>query len=726
MENTKTKKHSMRKMLICMSLILIACIGITFGITLAYFGDVKTGSASITLGASIYFDETNGVAVSASGSTAVVPSQSIDVSTNLKIIAGNGTVTKGVLKVMPDFQAGDTGATCTFTAGSTYDVSIGGTKSTDAVMVVYQNELFLVKKSDTTKLYEITPSTSGLQVSFSVPVTVPETVANEASGKTCTIKMTAVVLQSTIYTSATATVPLTITDFLPYFTQTVADTMPTENLAATASSDGKSAVLTGAGTTFSGGRLVVPSTLTVDGKELPVTEIGNSAFKGNTTITEVVLPKSVKTISKFSFMQCSNLQHINLDNVTSIDGETFLFCSSLEYVNMPLVESIGQFTFYECSSLAYVNLPNVKSVGKSAFWGCKPLKNIELPLVTNLTRSAFNECISLEYVDLPLLEKVEEFVFSGCTSLKKINMPNVKYVEYSATQYCASLEVDLHEGLLWIGDCNFTHAANNTQTSITIPSTIKQLGGREYKGDNNTNAIVGSHIFYNSSPSTLKEYKVASGNTNFVVHEGALYTKDYKYLVAYPPAKSSVSYTMPEGCVDMFELAFSRPYNLINLTIPNSFEVVSSKNVHENFINNYNPYKSNGLNTGLYEFASVQNFLVKSDNTKYQSIDGVLYNKSGTELIAKAPAKYDKATWTIADSCTTITSIPFMHGSIHGEYATVGGVQVGGMPSKIVIGKNLTNIDDEVIFDINNESWTIEVDSANTVYTVTNGKLAKK
>lgn len=198
--------------IVSFAIILVACIGATIGITLAYFGDVKDASANITLGASIAFDGTGGIAVAA-GSTTAVPSQTVDVTTTLKIVKGaTGAVTKGVLQVTPAFSAGSTGATCTFTNGTKFNV----TGVSNAVMIAQDNKLYLVNSSTTTNLVEIDPS-STVTISFTVPVAIPSTIGNSAGGQSCSLSMTAKVLQSNIYTDGTTTVAKTVSGFASYF-----------------------------------------------------------------------------------------------------------------------------------------------------------------------------------------------------------------------------------------------------------------------------------------------------------------------------------------------------------------------------------------------------------------------------------------------------------------------------------------------------------------------------
>lgn len=223
---TASKKYLIT--IICFAVVLVACIGATIGITMAYFGDVKSNSASITLGTSIYFgtDSDNKEVTMTTGLTgAVVPSQTVDVTTSLRIRKGEGTyVTKGLLRLDTTFEDKDTsGMTCDFENGTTFEV----TGITGAKFVAYSKKLYLVKSSfnatsttssavfEAAELFEIEPD---VYLSCVIQIVVPSTVGNASSGKTCSLSITAKVLQSTVYASAGSTsVSKTIGGFNTYF-----------------------------------------------------------------------------------------------------------------------------------------------------------------------------------------------------------------------------------------------------------------------------------------------------------------------------------------------------------------------------------------------------------------------------------------------------------------------------------------------------------------------------
>ena len=65
------------------------------------------------------------------------------------------------------------------------------------------------------------------------------------------------------------------------------------------------------------------------------------------------IPKSVKSIGKYAFLNCHSLTSINIpDSVTSIGNNTFNGCDSLTCVNISdSVKSIGESAFYRCKNL---------------------------------------------------------------------------------------------------------------------------------------------------------------------------------------------------------------------------------------------------------------------------------------------------------------------------------------------------------------------------------------
>ncbi len=438
---------------------------------------------------------------------------------------------------------------------------------------------------------------------------------------------------------------------------------------------------------------------------LKVKSLGRYAFGGKAatapSITKVVFPEGFEKfegtlnttyneLSSPCFQQCQKLEEVILPSNFSgeILGFTFYNCTSLKSIDLRYATRINYGAFYRCSSLSKITgLENVVSTGASSFYQCTSLTTVSgLNSIETLANATFNGCTSLANIDLPsTLKYIEAFAFSKCTSLSNIDFPNsLKYIGDSAFQSCNLTSFTLPEGLLWIGDFAFNHCDKLQNETITIPSTLVQIGGREYVGANNENGILGSHVFYhtgiddggdtsgNNYTGYLKSFSVAAGSTHFVTDEyGALYTAGYKYLVAYPAGSDNTEFVMHEGCVDAFEMAFSRAYNLKSVTIANTFVIRDSNNIPDNFewktgeVGN----QSDGLNLATYVYCGIEEFKVKADNPNYVSHDGILYKKvAGTadsyELIAVPPKKAVGAELVIWEKCTQVNGVCWYYATI--------------------------------------------------------------
>ena len=90
-----------------------------------------------------------------------------------------------------------------------------------------------------------------------------------------------------------------------------------------------------------------------------VTKIEVGAFQRNGIVTEVILPKNIKTISKEAFLECTSLQKIEIPSgITEISESLFSGCKSLNDITLPnTIKEIKSNAFYKCSGLRKITLP---------------------------------------------------------------------------------------------------------------------------------------------------------------------------------------------------------------------------------------------------------------------------------------------------------------------------------------------------------------------------------
>ena len=107
-----------------------------------------------------------------------------------------------------------------------------------------------------------------------------------------------------------------------------------------------------------------------------VTKIEVGAFQRNGIVTEVILPKNIKTISKEAFLECTSLQKIEIPSgITEISESLFFGCKSLNDITLPnTIKEIKSNAFYKCSGLRKITLPeSVETLNFLAFGDCTML-----------------------------------------------------------------------------------------------------------------------------------------------------------------------------------------------------------------------------------------------------------------------------------------------------------------------------------------------------------------
>ncbi len=153
---------------------------------------------------------------------------------------------------------------------------------------------------------------------------------------------------------------------------------------------------------YSADNIVIPSTVTYNGKQYTVTSIGDNAFSSCYNLTKVTIPNSVKTIENSAFEKCWNLKTVTIPNsVKTIENSAFKGCTGLKTVTIGnSVTTIGISAFAGCTGLTEVTIPNsVTTIWSGAFAGCTGLTEVTIPnSVTTIWSGAFGHCDNLKKV----------------------------------------------------------------------------------------------------------------------------------------------------------------------------------------------------------------------------------------------------------------------------------------------------------------------------------------
>jgi len=306
------------------------------------------------------------------------------------------------------------------------------------------------------------------------------------------------------------------------------------------------------------GSVVIPSTITYNGKNYTVTTIGFQAFNECTGLTAVTIPNSITHIGSHTFYGCSGLKSVTIPNsVTSIEDCAFQSCSGLTTITIPeSVTNLGTNAFDNtawfnklANGLVYLGrfaykykgtMPdNTKitikegtwGIADGAFLGCNGLTSITIPnSVTSIGENAFRSCRGLTSVTIPnSVTNIGEDAFGQCKKLTSIafgdnvayigrlafddtawynNQPDgLVYAGPVAYKYKGTMpentNIAIQEGTLGIAASSFQSCS--TLISASIPNSVTSIGESAFSGCTdmtsitigNSVASIGNSAFYN-------------------------------------------------------------------------------------------------------------------------------------------------------------------------------------------------------------------------------------
>jgi len=177
---------------------------------------------------------------------------------------------------------------------------------------------------------------------------------------------------------------------------------------------------------YSGGAVTYPLMTSYPANELPAYSFRNYySSLSKTTLTSIVLPKTLRTIGRSAFAVCLNLYSIEIGNsITTIGENTFIGCYGLTKVNMgSSVTTIGPCAFQYCYALSDLTMgDHLTSVGNSAFDDCSSLTKVVIPnSLTTISSGMFSDCTKLSEITIPSsINYIDGGAFGYCTALKTI------------------------------------------------------------------------------------------------------------------------------------------------------------------------------------------------------------------------------------------------------------------------------------------------------------------
>lgn len=433
--------------------------------------------------------------------------------------------------------------------------------------------------------------------------------------------------------------------------------------------------------------------------KLPSVEASNTYQFGDTA-TGVLDDNGTLTIS--------GTGTITSDKIQNTDDKKYLKSNTKKIVINNGITGIESYTFRDYSNLTDITLPNTLiSIGAASFTNCKSLTNIPTPdSVTSIAKSAFSGTGFTQIPNFKNVKSIEEETYAHCHNLTNIIVPSsIETIGQNAFYFCQKL------------------------TSVEIKDNVKYIEYTAFSEVNDNTILAGK----------FSSISVSENNQYFSSQDGILFNKNKTELVKFPEGKTDEQYVIPSTVTKISGRAFEHCVNLKDVTIPDGITEIgyeafwkagltkvvipSMESLQSGYTfkecNNLESvvFKNGILFLSVYAFEDCENLTsvtipesvisigggffagcgklteinIDSNNQKYCSENGVIYNKNKTEIIAYPSLK---GAYTIPNYITSIGDSAFMKNYDLTSIKIHSGISIG-----------------DQVFEYCNELTNVEIDS---------------
>jgi BspA type Leucine rich repeat region (6 copies)/PKD domain len=286
-----------------------------------------------------------------------------------------------------------------------------------------------------------------------------------------------------------------------------------------------------------------------------------------------------------------------------------------------------------------------------------------LPM-TSLGQQAFANISTVTSVAIPdSVTNIGELAFSSCSALADITISaGVSNIQFGMFEDCFSLsEVTFRGDVTNFGDYAFASCPD--LVSLTIPNTLTSLGQYAFFGGGLTNVTIpagltnigeAAFLFCNVLPAIT----VDPANPAYASVSGVLLNKTLTELVEYPDGKPGAAYaisnsvtsignaafeycdltniTIPTSVTNIGNYSFGNSSSLTSVIIPDSVTSIGEEAFAACVALTSIALPGSVTNLGAIPFANCANMTaitVAAGNPDFSGVNGVLYNKTGTQLI---------------------------------------------------------------------------------------------
>ena len=318
-------------------------------------------------------------------------------------------------------------------------------------------------------------------------------------------------------------------------------------------SDGSEIMITDCDEAASGS-LVIPTTI----DDLPVTAIGDSAFRDCSEITSVVVPEGVESLGKYAFNNCSDMSSATLPSSLTNVG-TFAFArTNVVSITIPGgVKDVPGEVFLGCNNLISATfLEGVETIGDQLFLGSDSLQLVYLPstLTSYSQQKSDNGSPHGTFHDTPSLTTIIVADGNGNFSSDSGALYSADYSEILLVPSGTSGTLTVHDDT--VSSNNYAFEDCEWLTKIEFGSNFQGIGN-----------------YWLRHSVALEAFEVSDQNLNIQAIDGVMYSADGSELMAFPTAKLG-TYVVNDGARNIHDYAFYGASGLSSIVTPDSLESI--------------------------------------------------------------------------------------------------------------------------------------------------------
>lgn len=298
--------------------------------------------------------------------------------------------------------------------------------------------------------------------------------------------------------------------------------------------------------------------------DLPqITVLPQQVFYGCSSLKRLTFATGITSIGEEALAHCGGLGAMTFDEGLTSIGQKAFYWSSITELHLPeSLKSLSDWMCYNCENLQKVTLPNsLTEIAKGAFQSCKQLTEINIPTaLTTIRETAFDKCAMLKELNLSNVTTIEELAFRSCTQLTKVIFAKtLESIPVWAFGSCTSLaDVTWPQNLKAISYYAFYEAPIAT---LQLPETVTSIGDKAFSN----NKAITRFVFPKHVGKVLSTFSGCTNLTEVVLPEDA--TEIYKEAFRGTGIKQII---IPEGYTTIMGEAFKSCQQLETIVLPST------------------------------------------------------------------------------------------------------------------------------------------------------------